>query len=130
MHKNLKIQNCELNADSASDDDFENYDPRDDQIKELSDLAMELVNENTLLKDGIIAKITPSQADGSINAGEVFECLQKEIKFLHSEIRVLKACSDSSMARASENMQQLLYWKKRAKRVEKELAEVKKHLGD
>jgi hypothetical protein len=119
-----KTQNAQHNIDASdliSAENFDEYDPRDDDLKELSELVVELSNENTLLKDRIMAKIKPSPSDGSIHAGEVIGCLQIEIKNLHKDIRVLTASRDFFMTRASENLQNYLYWKKRVKRIEKEI---------
>ena len=87
---------------TETQDDFENYDPRDDQILELSNACSELFDENKLLRDGIMARINPNREDGSISFGEVMKALETEIKFLRDSIRVLTIRRDHFMNEVAE----------------------------
>lgn len=108
-------------------EDFEDYDPRDDQILELSGAVSELADENKLLKDGIMARIKPNPEDGSISFGEVIGALEKEIHFLRENNRVVRVSRDHFMNEVSERQRAALYWRSRAKKLEKQLEGVQKN---
>lgn len=118
-----------LNESSITEtqDDFENYDPRDDQILELSNTCSDLFDENKLLRDGIMARIKPNPEDGSISFGDIMKALETEIKFLRDSIRVLTIRRDHFMNEVAERERAAIYWKKRAKRVERQLEGVMKN---
>jgi hypothetical protein len=118
-----------LNQSSSPEiqENFEDYDPRDDQILELSTAISELANENKLLRDGIMARINPNPVDGSITIGQVVGALEKEIHFLKENTRVLTISRNGYMNDVSERQRAALYWKKRSQKAEKQLAEVLKN---
>ena len=114
-----------INAEEQ--DMLEDYDPRDDLIIELSGAVSELAEENTLLRDGIMARIKPNPEDGSISIGEVVSALEKEIHFLKENNRVVSVSRDHFMNEVSERQRAAMYWRSRAKKLEKQLTEAQKN---
>lgn len=108
-------------------EDFEDYDPRDDQILELSGAVSELAEENKLLRDGIMARFKPSPEDGSISISQVVSALEKEIHILRENNRVVSVSRDHFMNEVSVRQRAAMYWRARAKKVEKQLVEAQKN---
>lgn len=108
-------------------DMLDEYDPRDDLILELSGAVAELAEENTLLRDGIMARIKPNPEDGSIPIDQVMSALEKEIHFLKENNRVVSVSRDHFMNEVSERQRAAMYWKARAKKLEKQLEGVPKN---
>ena len=108
-------------------DDLEDYDPRDDQLIELSSAVSELAYENKLLRDGIMARIKPSPEDGSISIGQVVAALEKEIHILRENNRVLAISRDGYMNDVAERQRAAIYWRYRAKMLEKQLEGVQQN---
>ena len=108
-------------------DDLEDYDPRDDQLIELSSAVSELADENKLLRDGIMARIKPSPEDGSISIGQVVAALEKEIHILRENNRVLAISRDGYMNDVVERQRAAIYWRYRAKKLEKQLEGVQQN---
>jgi hypothetical protein len=108
-------------------ENFEDYDPRDDQILELSGAVSELAEENRLLREGIMARIKPDPEDGTISFGEVVKALETENRNLREHNRVLTISRDGYMNDVSERQRAAIYWRSRAKKLEKQLEGVQKN---
>lgn len=105
----------------------EEYDPRDDQILEQSHIIVELAEENRLLREGIMARIKPNPEDGTISFGEVVKALEVENRNLREHNRVLTISRDGYMNDVAERQRAAIYWRSRAKKLEKQLEGVQKN---
>lgn len=120
MGKTNQLENTEV-------EDFEDYDPRDDQLLEQSQIIVELAEENRLLREGIMARIKPNPEDGTISFGEIVKALETENRNLREHNRVLTISRDGYMNDVSERQRAAIYWRSRAKKLEKQLEGVQKN---
>jgi len=95
-------------------DKIEDYNPADDEIKELSFVNQKLVEENQILKTKELAL----SGDEEKVVNEINE-LQKRVKVLESELSVVKNSRDQFQNKNAELIKEVTYWRNRCKKLEK-----------
>lgn len=99
--------------------DPEDYDPRDDRIKELSDAVRTLSRENDHLKDTIAVGLMPTPEIDGTNALETIMALRSQVEGLEAEVSALKSSRDAYQLENAE-------LKNQCKRQRSEIARLKK----
>ena len=97
----------------------ENYDPRDDMLKELADIVNSLMEENTLLKDKISIGQWNAAEIEKIDITETLRELREANRILEIDNRNLKDDRNWYQNRAAETMRSRNYWEKQAKKLQK-----------
>ena len=99
------------------------YEPtQEDKIQEITSEMQDIVAENEKLQTRLAVaamEATPEERD---LAKTKFDEMEKTIKTLEADNRVLKASRDSFQRECAELKKQVSYWERRAKKLEKEAA--------
>jgi NACalpha-BTF3-like transcription factor len=95
-------------------EETEEYDPKEDDIKELVSTNQKLVEENEVLKTKELA--LSGNEEKVVN--EITE-LQKRVKTLESELNVVKNSRDQFQNKNAELIKEVNYWRNKCKKLEK-----------
>ena len=95
-------------------DKIEDYNPIEDEIKELASVNQKLMEENEILKTKELALSGDEQ-----NVVNEITDLQKRIKTLESELNIVKSSRDQFQNRNAELIKEVTYWRNRCKKLEK-----------
>lgn len=97
----------------------ENYDPRDDMLKELADTIQSLIEENTLLRDkNLIGQWNATEIE-KIDVTETLEELRRKNSLLEKENISLVGDRNWYQNRAAEISGSRNYWEKQARKLQK-----------
>lgn len=88
--------------------------PEDEHIQELSNANVELAEENTALKDRLAVKALDATEEEKTQYIETVSELRATIKVQEAEIAALKSSRDQLLAKNTDMLKQLSYWKKKA----------------
>lgn len=91
-------------------------DPSEEHIKELATANVELAEELTALKDRLAVKALDVTEEEKVQYQSTLEELRARIKTLEAENSALKSSRDQLLAKNSEMIKQINYWKKRAEK--------------
>jgi hypothetical protein len=99
------------------------YEPtEEDKIKEITSEMQDIVVENEKLQTRLAVVAMEATPEERGLAQARFDEMEKTIKTLEADNRVLKASRDSFQRECAELKKQVSYWERRAKKLEKEAA--------
>jgi len=99
------------------------YEPtEEDKIKEIASEMQDIVVENEKLQARLAVAAMEATPEERGLAKTKFDEMEKTIKTLEADNRVLKASRDSFQRECAELKKQVSYWERRAKKLEKEAA--------
>ena len=94
----------------------------EDKIKEIASEMQDVVAENEKLQARLAVAAMEATPEERNLAQAKFDEMEKTIKTLEADNRVLKASRDSFQRECAELKKQVSYWERRAKKLEKEVA--------
>jgi len=94
----------------------EEPDPQEDHIQELANTNVELAAELTALKDRLSVKSLDATPEEKEQYQSTVEELRAQVKSLEAENAALKSSRDQLLAKNSDMLKQIDYWKKRAEK--------------
>jgi hypothetical protein len=95
---------------------------QDDKVKEIASEMQDIVAENEKLQTRLAVVAMKATPEERGLAQARFDEMEKTIKTLEADNRVLKASRDSFQRECAELKKQVSYWERRAKKLEKEAA--------
>ena len=119
-NKKYEIKNPKkINNESATSEyEF----TEEDKIKEIASEMQDVVTENEKLQARLAVAAMEATPEERNLAQAKFDEMEKTIKTLEADNRVLKASRDSFQRECAELKKQVSYWERRAKKLEKEAA--------
>ena len=97
----------------------EEYDPKEDQLKEMAIEHQEMAKENAKLKDQLAIKQLPANEDAKAEIEETIGSLRKQVESLERELRSVTLSRNDYQQKNSDLLNQVTYWKRRAEKAEK-----------
>jgi len=88
----------------------------DEQMQELANANVELAEELATLKDRLALKVMDIPEEEKHDIEETMAELRATVKMQEAEIAALKSSRDQLLAKNSEMLKQLAYWKKQAEK--------------
>jgi regulator of replication initiation timing len=88
----------------------------DEHLQELAHANVELAEENTALKDRLAVKALDATEDEKTQYIQTVAELRATIKAQEAEISALKSSRDQLLAKNSDMLKQISYWKKKAEK--------------
>jgi len=92
------------------------HDPQEEHIQELAHTNVELAAELTALKDRLSVKSLDATPEEKEQYQSTVEELRAQVKSLEAENAALKSSRDQLLAKNSDMLKQIDYWKKRAEK--------------
>lgn len=94
----------------------------EDPVKEMSAEIEALAQENTALKEKMAVGFLEVSEEEKLNIEEQLEAYKQKISVLETENEAIRRSRDSMQNEKAELVRQVMYWKKRAEKAEKQTA--------
>ena len=94
--------------------EYDNYNPMEDQLQELSNVNQELYEENVVYKD----KEMVLSNDGEKILQEMLR-LRKQLRITEAELKIVKNSRDQFQNKNAELIKEVNHWRNKCKKLEK-----------